>query len=215
LSYVLPPSPVRVSAEPREGAGKLVCALTLGGAVSYGEATVAPPRSPAGIRRISEDDGEKMPEARALCRDMQRLRTANWSLRGGASTHSGEQTRPLVGPDTRVITLQNGVRQRRAARTHSGQRCHDRRGDLCRHHDRAAGRDAPHRHDRPSISRDGSNRGIARALSAGCAIGESAGPSSRNPMCPTPCEAVDAILQGVPPIDVFDMPTTFAACPRV
>jgi hypothetical protein len=33
-----------------------------------GEATVAPPRSPAGIRRISEDDGEKMPEARALCR---------------------------------------------------------------------------------------------------------------------------------------------------
>jgi hypothetical protein len=34
------------SAEPREGAGQLVCALTLGGAVSYGEATVAPPRSP-------------------------------------------------------------------------------------------------------------------------------------------------------------------------
>jgi hypothetical protein len=56
------------STEPREGTGKLFCALTLGGTTSYGEATVAPPRSPAGIRRISEDDGEKMPEARALCR---------------------------------------------------------------------------------------------------------------------------------------------------
>ena len=55
LSYVPhPPSPVRAGeVVPRPHARR--CRLI------YGEATVAPPRSPAGMRRISEDDGKKMP----------------------------------------------------------------------------------------------------------------------------------------------------------
>jgi hypothetical protein len=46
---------------PREGAGSCSAPSRSAVPLIYGEATVAPPRSPAGIRRISEDDGEKMP----------------------------------------------------------------------------------------------------------------------------------------------------------
>src|SRR5580693_9233136 len=50
-----------------------------------------------------------------------------------------------------------------------------------------------------SISRDSSNRGIARVLSSGCAIGESAEARQPQFLCaPPPCEAVDAVLQGAP-----------------
>ena len=50
----LPPSPVRARGSCTAPSRSAVPPHT-------GEATVAPPRSPAGIRRISEDDGEKMP----------------------------------------------------------------------------------------------------------------------------------------------------------
>jgi hypothetical protein len=59
-----------------------------------GEATVAPPRSPAGIRRISEDDGEKMPEARGLCRATY---TNSEFTRGLVRSPAGRQDQGIAG----------------------------------------------------------------------------------------------------------------------
>ena len=52
---------------------------------------------------------------------------------------AGEQTRPLVGPDTRVITLQNGVDSVERLAPILGDEAVIGGRDLCRHDDRATG----------------------------------------------------------------------------
>ena len=63
---------------------------------------------------------------------------------------AGEQTCPLLGPDTRVITLQNGVDSVERLAPILGGKGHDCGHDLCGHDDRQAWCDPSHRYNRPN-----------------------------------------------------------------
>jgi hypothetical protein len=61
---------------------------------------------------------------------------------------AGEQTCPLLGPESRVITLQNGVDG--VERLKPRRRGYDCGHDLCGNNDRQAWRDPSHRYNRPN-----------------------------------------------------------------